>query len=145
MHIKWYYFVKMPSRLKFRLSWKNEINWESRQICCTTHIKVFLFGAFTFILVEKKADKPILVVTLFFKITTKCRLFSWHIISKHSSSRLQVLTNTKKCLVRNFWALWDKKNSCKNRDTPLCIKFFDTRNFQKHETPKGLLNKIFRY
>ena len=54
---------------------------------------------------------------------------SWSSPHRHKRFRYQKFSETQTGPRRNFSALWDKKNSTKNRDITLwSIKSFDTRN-----------------
>ena len=71
----------------------------------------------------------------------------------HKIFRYPKFSETLKGSPRNFSALWDKKISTENSDIPfLCIQFFDTRKFLKHQSvPQGnfsvlrqkILNEVF--
>ena len=77
-------------------------------------------------------------------ITTNCLLSSifffkkipWHFISKQVNTvyikHMQVIKKIEKRLARSFSTLWDKEPiHPKIVMPPLCVEFFDTRNFQK--------------
>ena len=83
---------------------------------------------------RKKADACSHFV--FLKITANLLIFSvayYFKAWKYSLSDGRATTSThkhQKLLLRKFLALWDKTIVI----PPLCIKFFDTRNFQKHQS-----------
>ena len=59
--------------------------------------------------------------------------FKCTVILKHSSTvnkHVQVVKKTKNTLKRILSVVWDKKNSTKNRGTPVYAYFFDNRDFQ---------------
>ena len=68
----------------------------------------------------------------------------------HTLFRYRKLSETqhRRVHLQNFSALWDKKFSTENLDTPpsplLSIHFFATGNFLKHST-EGFTYKIFRH
>ena len=105
-----------------------------------SHKKQYFFVSFT---LAKKLPLCDDFVSMLFLI-----FFPWNILLKHAitfyNNHRQVLTNTKRCLPRNFSARWDKKFCAKIVIPSLCIVYSQLKLSETAKIPPLCIFSVTR-